>query len=328
MSIYLHLVVRPSISYAVCLGVLIARLRLYLLILLSADALSRDATARCIATFKRPYAIPVDKDGNIEAYQPISTNTADQLYRILSPVEILNIDPTLITIIEIVATYVPDVNLWLEKQICPNGDPIYLQRHACILMYRLFDWYDNHTPSSSNPYATGHPIDRCICLALLIFIVSVSDPDLGQDGQTSGPSLIKTVHKLKDALLHIPPQRWAGGDKILVWVLTMGAVGARRLPPPTSEDLIFFKQYGRQALQLPDDFGLYTREYLYLTTMTWLWVPMIFEDRVQRICAELCQPEGVDVTNELIGGIVGSSLEDDEIALGESTGMRFFKNKT
>ncbi|KAJ4377632.1 hypothetical protein N0V83_000460 [Neocucurbitaria cava] len=235
--------------------------------------------------------------------------------------------PGLFDIVSTITVFISDLTAWYETGICPV-DSFELQKHASLLMYRLFDWHEQHT---NNQNEETRQVDESICLALLIFIVNATEPN----AFSFGSRLSKTVNKLHLALERVPLHHWSHAPDMLLWTLTMGALGAKTLPrgsrasTSTGPELSFFMQLSPAAVS-DRSFKLASMNLQLLLDKlkSCLWMPSIFDERLKRLWVSmgLCKPEVVDVedTSSSSEG-EREQLVDDEYALGQSTTMRFFK---
>lgn len=198
-----------------------------------------------------------------------------------------------------------------------------LQKHACLLMYRLFDWYQLGEELKSAGGPGRNPVDQSICLAYLIFLVFATEPH----AQSFGSRLSKTVTKLRQALEVIMVEQWTNVPDLLLWTLTMGAMGAKGLPRPqqsSASEYGFFVQYFHLTFVSKGHDSSTTAGSLLRRLQHCPWISSIFDTRARRMWAQvgLCR---ADLTN-----VYDSSSEEeeasvgDEHAVGQSTTARFF----
>ena len=289
----------------------------------------RHSIAQSITTFKPPYAPLFDANGQIEDYKSISFQSPRSFGHILRPYHNLGIDPALFDIVSTITIFISDITVWYETSICPV-DSFELQKHASLLMYRLFDWYEQHTESHEHDMER---VDKSVCLALLIFMVNATEPN----ALSFGSRLSKAVTKLRASLQKVTLDRWSNAPDLLLWILTMGALGAKGLPKPsklatgTEPDLAFFTQYSYTAFS-GHSFSMVSMDLeLLLEKMgTCLWIPSVFDERVKRLWVSmgLCRAEVVEIEDISSSGSSSEGerdqVVDDEYALGQSTTMRFF----
>jgi hypothetical protein len=236
----------------------------------------------------------------------------------------VHVDPPLFKIVVAITLFVADLTKWYEDGICPV-DSLDLQKHASLLMYRLFHWYQQHSgDDSSSTHATPKPVDQSICLALLIFMVNATDPT----ASSFGSRLSKTITKLWQALRRIHLMRWRKTPDLLFWVLTMGALGAKTLSrihtaPGGEPELVFFQEQMRLA-STGETLAQHTSASQLLDRVrSCLWIPSVFDERAKLLWVSMglcgtCMMEVDDVSSS-----EGEHVED-EYALGQSTTMRFF----
>ncbi|KAF1836177.1 hypothetical protein BDW02DRAFT_494191 [Decorospora gaudefroyi] len=279
--------------------------------------------AQAITTFKPPYALLFRANGEIEDYATVSFQTPHTQSHILRAHHNLGIDAKLLTIISTISVFISDLSSWYDTGTSVVGS-LDLQKHASLLMYRLFDWYDQNQRDASRQHTVSHgAVNESICLALLLFMVMVTEPNT----HSFGSRLSKATAKLHASLQQAPMHHWANAPDLIFWTLTMGALGAKSLPKnsrsPTQKTMLaFFTQYCRHAIGSPD---MASAELLLERMKTCLWVPYIFDDRVKRLWVSmgLCRAEVVDL--EDVSSSEGEREQvDDKYALGQSTTMRFF----
>lgn len=257
-----------------------------------------------------------DPDGQIEDYTSISNQCPQSFSQIMRPFHQVGIDRTLFDVVSTIAVFASDLNTWYETGTC-TVDAFDLQKHASLLMYRLFAW---HERSTNNHHAT-RPIDRSICLALLIFMVYATEPSAA----SFGSRLSKTVTKLQQSLHNTPVLAWSNAPDLLLWTVTMGALGAKSLPNTSTRHLPYFKQHCRTAFagHVPIMIGD-----LMQRMQNCLWIPSIFETRAIRLWTSmgLCSSEKMDMEDmsSTSSDEERDHIIDEEYALGQSTTMRFF----
>lgn len=187
---------------------------------------SRHSIAQCITTLKRPYALLLDPTGQIEDYATASHSGTFRMI-ISNPFQRLTPHIPLLKIIYSINLFTSDLADWYDTGRAPYPlDPFDLQKHGCLLMYRLFDWYQVGEESSLTGGPGRKPMDQSICLAHLIFLVIATEPH----AQAFGSRLSKVVVKLRQSLQGCSVSRWATAPDSLLWILTMGALGAKDLP--------------------------------------------------------------------------------------------------
>lgn len=233
-------------------------------------------------------------------------------------------DGTLLTIIQLVNIFICDLTDWYETG--PNLYPLNtfeLQKHACLLTYRLFDWYQTGEESELAGRNGRTPLDKCICLGHLIFLVMATEPL----AYSFGSRFAKVVLRLRRSLQRVPLSNWTAAPEAFLWTLTMGALAAKDLPRTDfvrPSELAFFIQLSQLAFPPNDGNTLASSEEVLQQVQQCPWVPSIFDAKARRLWAQmgLCMLEIVDLyesSSEEEGPLV-----DDEHALGQSTTERFF----
>jgi hypothetical protein len=233
------------------------------------------------------------------------------------------IDRSLSKVIVAMTLFVADLTQWYEDGICLI-DSLDLQKHASLLMYRLFYWYQNSGGDSYNTQISSNPVDQSICLALLIFMVNATDPT----ASSFGSRLSKTVTKLRKALCHIPILQWDKAPDLLFWVLTMGALGAKGLPknyttPGGEPELVFFTEHVRFAFASDTLAQNTSTDQLLGRVRSCLWIPSVFDERAKLLWVSMGLCGAYISEIEDVSSSEGEQVEN-EYALGQSTTLRFF----
>jgi hypothetical protein len=146
-----------------------------------------------------------------------------------------------------ITVFVADLTEWYSAHTALT-DPLDLQKHASLLMHRLFTWHQCNVCTTVHGKATTAALDQSICLALLIFMVHATE----QNVDSFGPRLTMTVTKLRQSLQDLPLYVWRKAPNVLFWVLTMGALGAKSLSKSDrarkqDPDISFFEEHIRLA---------------------------------------------------------------------------------
>ena len=170
-----------------------------------------------------------------------------------------------------------DLTNWYDTGTCPV-DSLDLQKHASLLMYRLFDWYDRNQHDFNQVDGSNKQVDECICLAFLIFMVFATGPN----ACSFGSRLSKVATKLHSRLQRVSMN--SASPDILFWTLTIGALGAKSLPKNTQSSTIspilpFLTQYCHTVIGSVTCDG----DRLLERMKTCLWVPLIFDEKVNRL---------------------------------------------
>lgn len=281
------------------------------------------SVAQCITSFKRPYALLLDSMDQVENYGLASQQSRSRI-SFPASIENLNLDLALQDIIYCIHLFSSDLDSWYTNgQANDTLDPFELQKHASLLMYRLFDWYQLGAESEISGLPGRHPFDQSICLGYLIYMVLAIEPH----AQSSGSRLWKTVAKLRQALQRVPVLHWATVPDLFFWTLTMGALGATGLPrsqQSCASEFAFFVQFlqlsfapsGHNELAYADDLLHRIQHYP--------WIPLVFDARVRRLWARmgLCRADVINL--EESSSEEEETAVDDEHAVGQSTTARFF----
>ncbi|KAL5115779.1 hypothetical protein ACEQ8H_006387, partial [Pleosporales sp. CAS-2024a] len=283
--------------------------------------------AQTITTFKQPYAVLTDANGQIEEYAGVTCQPWSTHYPMLEYFRQLKVDDGLSAIATAMAMFAADLNHWYEEGVCPM-DCLDLQKHASLLMYRLFAWYHQRTTTQHDVVGRGSTaadaVDRSICLALLIFMVTATEPNAG----SFGPRLSKTVFALRQSLEQVGKRQWEQTQDLLVWILAMGALGENSLPrayKPLRGDhrTSFFREHMILAMESESLDQRPCIAHILQRMATCLWVPSVFNERVRVLWEYMDLNGAADVEPEEMG-IAEADRVEDEYALGRSTTLRFF----
>lgn len=233
-------------------------------------------------------------------------------------------DPALQTILQSTDIYILDLAVWYNTGCTPNLlDPFDLQKHDCLLKYRLFDWYKTGEDLENAGRSGRTPMDQCICLAHLVCLVIATEPH----ARSFGLRISKIVVKLRQALQRIPVSHWATAPDALLWIVTMGALGARDLPRSqrtSISELDFLTQYAQLSSAPSQHDEFITANDLLQRLQGFPWIASVFDTRTRRLWAQmgLCMPDVIDMYES--SSDEESIAVDDEHALGQSTTARFF----
>ncbi|KAF2997557.1 hypothetical protein E8E13_000771 [Curvularia kusanoi] len=279
--------------------------------------------AQCITTFKRPYALLADFAGNIEDYASLSQSSMNQSM-IADTLQRLCADPALVNVLRSVDVFISDLAIWYNAGRTPYRlDPFDLQKHSCLLMYRLFNWYKEGEDSEIAGGLGREPADQAICLAHLACLVIATEPH----ADSFGSRLSNVIVKLRQALQRTPVSHWASEPDVLLWIITMGALGAKGLPrsqPDSISEFEFFSQYAQLAFPPIQNGCLTSAHSLSQSVQRLPWITSIFDTRARRLWGQmgLCIPEIIDMY-ESSSEEEGAPI-DEEHVLGQSTTARFF----
>jgi hypothetical protein len=286
----------------------------------------RHSIAHAISTFREPYAVLVDDNGQIEDYATSTGQSPSHFSPILQHFRRLKLDQSLLKIIFTITVFSADLRVWYETGIC-LVDSLEMQKHASLLMHRLFEWYQNDEAESSAREARTQSLDRSVCLALLIYIVNATEPNAD-----FGARLSKAAVKLRLSLQQVPMVQWASAPNLFFWVATMGALGARTSPKIKRSSrieagLVFFRDYIRYQLECERHTHTTSVEPLLVKVRTCLWIPSVFDERVKAIWTTigLCGPGVIELDDS--SSSEGELPLEYEYALGHSTTSRFFSTE-
>ncbi|KZM27189.1 hypothetical protein ST47_g1657 [Ascochyta rabiei] len=281
------------------------------------------SVAQSITTFKRPYALLLNPMGRIENYVLVSQHS--QSWASLSTsIENLNLDDALFDVIHSVHLFTSDLTSWYNTGHAIHPlDPFELQKHACLLMYRLFDWYQLGEESKIAGRPGRKPFDQSICLAHLIYLSVAVEPHT----HSFGSRLSMTVVKLRQALQRVSILHWVNLPELFFWTLTMGALGAKGLPQSQqscASEFAFFVQYSQLSSVSRGHNAFVSADDLLQRMQHCPWISSVFDAHARRLWVQmgLCR---TDITN-----LFDSSSEEeeamvgDEHAVGQSTTARFF----
>ncbi|KAF2019607.1 hypothetical protein BU24DRAFT_342963 [Aaosphaeria arxii CBS 175.79] len=268
--------------------------------------------AHSISTFQPPYAVLLDGNGRPQSYDLPTFRQRPSSARVLRAFRDLKLDDLLQTIIGDIVVFTGDLSAWYEDSKCPV-DPLELQKHSCLLQYRLFTWYSEALPLGEE----RNPIDQSVCLALIIFLVKTSQPF----DPSYRAMIVTTVKKLRESLARETIFRWAKSQELLLWTLTLGEMAAQG----SSQAGSFFHYC---PLIFPDT-GLDnkpTAQELLDRMKKCLWVPMLFDDEVSRLWIKMGVAKGAQMDGADGAGMLSPQIDKDDV-VGLMTNTRFFSEK-
>ena len=280
----------------------------------------RHSIAQSIATFNRPYVLLQHPNGYIDDYASLSTQPRPVVSRIVQQFHDLGVSSTLLDIIGSITIFILDLSAWYSTGVCPV-DALELQKHASLLMYRLFDWYDRI------PQDGSHATSQSVCLALSIFMTNATEPS----APSFGLRLWKAVGKLRSSLQQSPLSHWASVPNLLIWTLTMGALSAQDLSQTgQSSNAHLLVHFFTQRLALVSkisNLDTATAACTLSRLRTCIWIPSVFDEQVTRlwVAIRLCRV-GVLNLDEMSAANDGDGdqIIENQYALGQSTTARFF----
>lgn len=266
----------------------------------------------------------MDSLGRVEDYITTSHPGITQI-GVATPFQRLCSDVTLVEILQSFNLFITDLTNWYDTGRTPHLlDPFDLEKHGCLLMYRLFDWYKTDEAIEVADRRAQRPVDQSICLAHLIFLVMAAEPH----AHSFGSRLSKTVRKLRQSLQRVPISHWATAPDAFLWILTMGALAAKGLPrtqQTNTSDFEVFAQYSQLSFTLTMEHnGFVSAHSLLERVHRCPWISSVFDAQARRAWSQmgLCMPNIIDMYD--------SSSEDEELpvddehAVGQSTTARFF----
>ncbi|KAF2241626.1 hypothetical protein BU26DRAFT_525126 [Trematosphaeria pertusa] len=266
--------------------------------------------AHAVTTFERPYTTLVDATGQTQQYDIPSFRSRPSSGRTLRLFQALKLEPALFDIVSNAVVFIGDLTCWFEEGKSPVS-PLELQKHVCLLMYRLFDWYKQ---GEEDRGIQRNPVDQSICLALLIFLVrAYEDSYLG---------MVHTAGSKLEVCLGRCVLRWGKAPDLLMWTLTMGALATQG-----TTEFAFFKRYCGVAFA-DQGFNEFTNAEELLDRMRkCLWLPKLDEE-VKRLWAHIgfCKGEEVMETIET-GPTSPKGIKDNEV-VGSLTSNRFFGRRS
>lgn len=223
----------------------------------------------------------VDDCGRTEEYTSCTDQSRCHFQHALHDFRRVIHDPELLRIASTIAVFTTDLKLWYETGKCAV-DSLELQKHASLLLYRLFNWHQNQEGTIFHANACTSPVDRSICLALLIFMVYATEPNAGS---LSG-RLLKATIKLRFCVQQVPMSQWVSEPNLFFWILSMGALGAEspskgRTLPDLGSELMFFRDYLRRAFPTETCNHATSAEYLLRRARECLWIPSILDERAK-----------------------------------------------
>ena len=223
----------------------------------------------------------------------------------------LKLDTDLYALIANIVVFVGDLNVWNDDMRCPV-DPVEMQKHVCLLVYRLFDWYKRGEEDAT---LNRNPVDQSLCLALIIFLVIAYN-------QNYGIMVYAASQRLKSSLEQCLLFRWDNATDLLMWTLTMGGLATRG-----SEDFEFFKQYCVMAFKA-QDFAVETNPEEALDRMRkCLWLAKLDKD-VKELWGDMGICRGEDAMDTIRSGMKSPDRIKKENIVGGMTNERFFGRKT
>lgn len=148
-----------------------------------------------------------------------------------------------------------------------------MQKHICLLLYRLFDWQKLGEEDLS---LERRPLDRSICLALIIFLTAGHNPNY-----TYANMLYATSQRLQNSLRECSSQTWEQAPDLHVWTLSLGGLATRSTDEFgffTNRCVAAFKKQGFGAKTNPEEVLDRLRKFIWLgkldTDIKDMWLEM------------------------------------------------------
>lgn len=254
----------------------------------------------------------MDSNGHIQQYDIPSFRNRPASTRTLRLFHPLKLDPNLYDLITNIVVFIGDLNVWNDDKKSPV-DPIEMQKHICLLVFRLFDWYKR---GEEDPSLERNPVDQSICLALTIFMIISYNEHYGHLVYASSQRLKSSLEK---CLLF----RWGNATDLLTWTLTMGGLATRGL-----DDFEFFKQYSVMAFKAQGFEERTNPEEVLDRMRKCLWLNKL-DISVKDMWAEMGICKGEDIMD--IGSPSGMKSPDrinKEDIVGGLTNERFFVKRS
>jgi hypothetical protein len=254
----------------------------------------------------------MDPTGAIQPYDIPSFRGRPASSRTLRLFHPLNLDPVLYDLISNIVVYIGDLAAWNEDPTVPV-DPIEMQKHICLLVYRLFDWVKR---AEEDVTLDRQPVDQSLCLALTIFLVMAYN-------QNYGPMVYAASARLRVSLEKCLFFNWAAAPDLLTWTLTMGG-----LAPRGTDDFDFFRSHSVGVFK-SQGFGEMTNAEEVLDRMRkGLWLARLDKD-VKDMWGEmgLCKGEDVTDMSSPSSGMKSPDRVKKEDIVGGLTNERFFGRK-
>ena len=235
----------------------------------------------------------------------------------------LYIDCGLLKIISTAAVFTSDLTSWYDTGNCPV-DSLDLQKHASLLLYKLFNWYDCSQYGRNQDDTPHSTVSESICLALVIFIVIATEPNTQPLGCCLSPATIK----LHATLQRTPIYTWSGAPDVLFWTLTIGALGAKSMTKgfraSCSQSILPY--FTRSCHNIIGSCAILSGDQMLERVKSCPWVPCVFDKRVKKLWTSmgLFKTAGFDVEDTSTSSEEEREQIDGEYAVGQSTAVRFF----
>jgi hypothetical protein len=282
--------------------------------LCNTNRIRRHSVAHTVITFERPYTALADVTSQVQQYDGASLHGRLSFVHTLRLFQPLEVHPTLFNIIANAIVFVSDLTAFFEDCRSPTN-PLELQKHASLLIYRLFDWYKL---GEEDHLHQRNPVDRSICLTLMILLVIATN--------TTYDVMIQTaVEKLKSSLSECL-FGWEKAPDILIWTLLIGSLATYH-PQHPPLDYFFFRQYCRVVLADQDFEVPLEVENILVRMKNCIWLPKL-DEKVRLMLLDKGSPGG-EVVDEVTESM-RMSIEADKKKhiVGGLTSGRFFGKRS
>jgi len=228
----------------------------------------------------------------------------------------LDIDADLQEIVADTSSLSSDMTSWLDDPKCAL-DPVDLQKHGFLLLQRCLAFLSNSNTSRS-------PVDQSVCLAVLIFVVRITQP-----ADYSFRTMVSaSLPRLRAALKKTRISKWSSGPDLLLWTLTIGMLAAQG-----SQHFDFFAQYSTTAFAEAGVDDTTPCDELLARMKGCLWLSSLMDQDVRKLWARIEiggggeEMRGIkEEQDKSLFNHVITPHEDDraEAAVGRLTSTRFF----
>lgn len=277
--------------------------------------MNRHSIAHSISSFERPYATLLDAQGHAVKYSMLHSKAQTPPTHLLQLLRYLDIEGELQDLASDAASLSVDMTSWLDDPKCIL-DPVQLQTHGFLLLQRCLAFL-------STSSSTIQPLDHSLCLAILIFVVRITQPaDYSFHAMATA-----SVPRLRVALKKAPVSEWANAPDVLLWILTIGSLAAQG-----TQHFDFFAQTSAAAFASADIDETTSRDKLMARMKSILWLDSLMDAPARKLWTQLGvtkSPDSIHFVEEEEDqktGVTGPLTPDDkdEAAVGRLTSTRFF----
>jgi hypothetical protein len=273
-----------------------------------------------VITFERPYTTLVDVKGQVQQYNVPPFHSRRSSAHTLRLFQSPQLDTTLSNIVGNAVDFISDLDAFFKDRRLPVN-PLELQKHASLLIYRLFDWYKL---GEENLLDERSAVDQSVCLSLMIFLVIAANTNYDVMVQTAAQKLKVSLSKCFF--------RWSGNPDLLTWTLLMGALATYH-PRQPLPDFLFFKQYCGLLLADQGFNEVLGAEDILERMKKCIWLPKL-DEKVKTILLGMRHKDDVatnikECPSDGVMESVGRGLDagGKEHIVGVLTSGRFFENK-